>query len=105
MEIAGESRPAPLTAPEIAMMEFAGKIVCDASSIHQTDIDDLRRHGFSDPEIFDIAATAAARCFFSKMLDALGAEPDKEYLGLDEQLRLRLTVGRPMAPASQSESA
>ena len=54
----------------------------------------LRRHGFSDTEIFDIAVTAAARCFFSKTLDAVGADPDETFRGLDERVRTALTVGR-----------
>ncbi len=36
------------------------------SGIHEADVQALRDHGFTDPEVFDIAATAAARCFFSK---------------------------------------
>ncbi len=39
--------------------------------------------------------TAAARSFFSKVLDAVGAEPDERYRGLEEGLRQTLTVGRP----------
>jgi len=54
----------------------------------------LRKNGFSDAEIFDIATTATARCFFSKTLDALGAKPDEIYLSLEEQLRQTLTIGR-----------
>jgi hypothetical protein len=75
------------------MMKFAGQLArCDRD--HPSDIQALRDEGFTDAEIFDIAATAAARCFFSKLLDALGAEPDSAYLELDEDLRQQLTVGR-----------
>jgi hypothetical protein len=49
-----------------------------------------------DAEIFDVAAIAAARAFFTKLLDALGTEPDAAYMGLDEPLRTALTVGRPI---------
>jgi len=45
----------------------------------------------------DVALAAAARCFFSKALDALGVQPDSEYLQLDDDLRGALTVGRPIA--------
>ncbi|MBB3591519.1 hypothetical protein FHX08_001863 [Rhizobium sp. BK529] len=51
----------------------------------------------SDAEIFDVTAAAAARCFFSKMLDALGAAPDHVYAErLDPKLRQSLTIGRPI---------
>jgi uncharacterized peroxidase-related enzyme len=95
VEIAGNPKASPLEPAEIAMMQFAEKIVRDATSISQKDIDRLHNHGFSDEEIFDITTTTTARCFFSKTLDALGAEPDKEYMGLEEELRTQLAVGRP----------
>ena len=95
-QIARDYQTADLTAAEVAMMAYAEQIARDATAITQEDIDALREHGFSDAEIFDIAATATARCFFSKTLDALGAQADKVYRGLEEGLRETLTVGRPI---------
>jgi uncharacterized peroxidase-related enzyme len=83
-----------LTPVEKAIMNFAEKIVIEAPTITQKDIDLLRNLGLKDEEIFEIVTVATARCFFSKTLDALGAEPDKIYLNLDETLRNNLTVGR-----------
>lgn len=97
--IAQDYHAADLTPAEVAMMAFAEQIVRDATAITQNDIDNLRQHGFSDIEIIEITTTAAARCFFSKTLDALGAEPDADYLALDETLRQALTVGRPISLA------
>jgi hypothetical protein len=57
-------------------------------------VDGLRAYGLSDAEILDIVLTAAARTFFSKVLDALGAEPDAVYLNMAQELRQALTVGR-----------
>lgn len=92
--IASDFRAAGLTPAEVAMMAFAEKLVRSASSVTRDDVEELRTLGFTDPEIFDITVTATARCFFSKTLDALGAEPDRAYLGLDETVRRELTVGR-----------
>jgi hypothetical protein len=39
----------------------------------------VRACGLSDREIFNVALTAAARSFFSKTLDAAGAQPDDAY--------------------------
>ena len=47
----------------------------------------------------DVVLAAAARCFFSKTLDALGVRPDSTYLGLAPELREALVVGRPIADA------
>jgi uncharacterized peroxidase-related enzyme len=86
-----------LEAAEIAMMNFAEKVVREADRITQSDVDTLRSHGFRDEEIFDIAAAAAARCFFSKLLDSLGVQADASFAQLDPALRTALTVGRPVA--------
>ena len=56
----------------------------------------MRTHGFTDDEIFDIVATAAGRAFFTKLVDALGAEPDSSYLALDDAFRLAMKGGRPI---------
>jgi uncharacterized peroxidase-related enzyme len=85
---------ADLPPVEVAIMRFSEKVVRDATSITADDVQTLRDHGLTDTEIFDVASAAAMRCFFSKLLDALGAEPDAAYLSLDETLRNRLTVGR-----------
>jgi len=64
-------------------------------TVSADDIDALGGHGFSDTEILDIALAAAARCFFSKVLDGVGAAPDDAFMSLDENLRRTLAVGRP----------
>jgi hypothetical protein len=64
----------------------------------------LRDQGFTDTEIFDVAAAAAARCFFSKLLDALGAEPDAAFLQMEEDLRRRLTVGRAISSTADERA-
>lgn len=90
----------PLEPREQAMMAFVEKVVLDADRITSADIDELRSHGYRDEEIFDVAATAAARCFFSKLLDALGVQADSSFNQLDPALRHVLTVGRPVAEQS-----
>ena len=80
-------------------MDLAEKVADDATSVTQADIDRLREPGWTDPEILDdIVLAAAARCFFSKVLDGVGALPDREYESkLEPELREALTVGRPIA--------
>jgi alkylhydroperoxidase family enzyme len=93
--IARDFRSAGLTAPEVAMMDYAQKIALHAYKVIPEDIDRLRTHGLSDETILDVALTAAARCFFSKLLDAIGAEPDQEYGEMPSTLLDALTTGRP----------
>jgi len=85
-----------LSAAEQAMVAFARQTTKDATQTTVDQVAALRRHGFDDAEIFDIAATAAGRAFFAKLLDALGVLPDSPLLKLDESFRRPLMVGRPI---------
>ena len=98
--IALDARESPLPPRERAMMAFAEKVAVEADRITPADIDGLRAHGYRDEEIFDVAAAAAARCFFSRLLDALGVQADASFNELDPALRRALTVGRPLAPSA-----
>ena len=93
--IARDYRTAGLTPAEVAMMAFAEKVTREAHAVTAADLDELRRHGFADAEILDIVLTAAARCFFSKTLDGVGAEADPVFASLDVGLRAVLAKGRP----------
>ncbi len=96
-DLVADHRAAGLDPVDVAVMDFAGAVAGDATRITQADIDRLRSLGLTEAEIFDVAAAAAARCFFSTALDALGIEPDASYSTLDPELREALTVGRPIA--------
>lgn len=98
--IALEAESPTLDPAETAIMAFADKVVRQADGMTSEDVEALRKHGLEDGEIFDVAAAAAARCFFSKILDALGAEPDRGYEALSPELRSALTVGRPISQES-----
>jgi uncharacterized peroxidase-related enzyme len=95
--VVADHRTAGLSAAEMAVMDLAEKVADDATSVHQADIERLRAEGLSDAEIVDVVLAAAARCFFSKTLDALGVEPDAKYADLDPAVRDVLTVGRAIA--------
>jgi uncharacterized peroxidase-related enzyme len=95
--IASDHRSAGLEPVDVAVMDLAEKVAGDHASVTPDDIARLRELGLSDAEIFDVVVAAAARCFFSKSIDALGAEPDSAYRSLEPALREQLTVGRPIA--------
>jgi len=82
---------------DAAVLRYARQIARDAAQVTAADIEDLRGHGLGDDEIFDIAANAASRCFFTKLLDALGVDADSPLMKLDPGLRGALTVGRPIS--------
>jgi alkylhydroperoxidase family enzyme len=96
--IARDFRSAGLSPAEVAAMEYAEKIALNAYKVTPEDIDHLHQHGLSDEQILHVALTAAARCFFSKLLDAVGAEPDQEYAQIPPGLQDALAKGRPFSP-------
>jgi uncharacterized peroxidase-related enzyme len=88
--------PAALDELDAAVVVLADKVAADATTVTEADFDRLRAHGLSDGEIADVVLAAAARCFYSKALDALGVEPDAAYREMTPSLREALTVGRPI---------
>jgi uncharacterized peroxidase-related enzyme len=92
-----DPRAAGLEPVDVAVMDLADKVALDATSVAQEDVERLRSFGLTDAEILDVVLAAAARCFFSKTLDAIGAEPDASYSELEPAVRDTLTVGRAIA--------
>jgi uncharacterized peroxidase-related enzyme len=77
---------AGLEGAEVAIMEFAQKIIRNAGEISQEDVNALRTLELEDVEILDITLTATMRSFASKTFDSLGARPDAVYDELEHQL-------------------
>lgn len=98
-EIALDHRSAGLDDVDVAVMDLAERVVDDAASIGDADLQRLRDLGLSEDEIMDVVLAAAARCFFSKTLDGIGVRPDASYSELEPALREALVVGRPIADA------
>jgi alkylhydroperoxidase family enzyme len=86
---------AGLLEEEVAIMSFAQKVITGPHRIQPEDIDQLRAYGLSEEEILDVILAASARSFFSKALDAAGAQPDTAYLDTVGDLMHVLAVGRP----------
>jgi uncharacterized peroxidase-related enzyme len=100
LSMAADPSGAGLEAADRAVVDFATKVAQDASSVTAADLQRLRDHGLGEDEIVDVALAAAARAFFTKVLDALGVQADAQ-LGdrFDPEVRRQLTVGRPIAEA------
>jgi uncharacterized peroxidase-related enzyme len=98
MSIAENDVADALDAADAAVVRFARKVAEEAEKITQEDVDGLRDLGFSDDDVFNVILASAARCFFSKVLDATGTLPDAVLHEIPDQLRSALTVGREIAP-------
>jgi alkylhydroperoxidase family enzyme len=95
--IAVDREAAGLDDADLAVMRLAERVVDDATSITEDDVEPLRALGLSDTDIMDVVLAATARCFFSKTLDAMRVLPDAKYRELPAELREVLVVGRPIA--------
>lgn len=98
VEIAQDPSGASLEGLDREVYGFAAKVARDASSITGADVGRLREAGLSDAEVADVVFAAAARAFFTKVLDGLGAQLDVETAATFEpELLASMIVGRPVA--------
>ncbi len=101
--IVNDFRSAGLPPEDVAILEFAVKLTDHAYKVTPRDIQRMRDLGLTDEDIINVAAAAAQRNFYSKLLDALGAEPDEEYRQLEPGLRAALDVGRRIGNGQMEE--
>jgi uncharacterized peroxidase-related enzyme len=96
--IAKDPSGGELAPEDRAVYEFAAKVAVDAAAIEQGDIDALRAAGLSDADIADVVFAAAARSFFTRVLDGLGAQLDRQTAAaFAPELLESMVVGRPVA--------
>jgi alkylhydroperoxidase family enzyme len=91
--IVKDYRNAGLDPVEVAIIALTEKVILDQHGVTQGDIQNLLEFGLKDEEVLDIILTAAARSFYTKVLDSLGAEPDETYAELEPELRTVLMSG------------
>lgn len=94
LAVQADHRNAGLTEQQVAMLDYAEQITRDASKITEADIEKLRKVGFSDLNIADIALAASYRNFMSRYFDAVGATVEPSFLDADPLIRERMAVGR-----------
>ncbi len=87
-------RKAGLPEKDVEMLAYAEKVARDAPSVGPADIERLRKVGFSDRQIGDIALCAAFRCFVARYFDATGAMPEAAFIDPDPGFRAAMTVGK-----------
>ena len=74
-------RVAEITAKQRAMLDFALKMCRASAEIGDADRDALRKAGFSDADIWDIAANASFYAMSNRMSSATGMAPNPQYHG------------------------
>jgi uncharacterized peroxidase-related enzyme len=78
-QVAINYRKADLGARERAMLDFAMKVALEPGRIGDADFPPLRAQGFSDEEIWDIAAIAALFALSNRMANFTNMRPNDEF--------------------------
>jgi uncharacterized peroxidase-related enzyme len=72
-------RAAELLPKQRAMLDFAMKVTNASYTIEEADREELRRLGFTDRDIWDIAAVASFFNMSNRMASAVDMRPNDEY--------------------------
>lgn len=89
-----------LSETDAAVYAFATLVARDASGVRQRDVDALRAAGLSDADVADVVFAVAARAFFTKVLDGLGARLDRATADtFDPEVLEAMVVGNPVGEA------
>jgi uncharacterized peroxidase-related enzyme len=78
-QIAVNYRKADITPRQSAMLDFAMKVSRAAEEISEPDFAEVSRHGFSDDDIWDIAAISAFFALSNRMANVTGMRPNDEF--------------------------
>ncbi len=78
-QVAVNYRKADITPRQRAMLDFAMKVCQQAHAIEDADFDALHVHGFSDEDIWDIAAITAFFGLSNRMASFSNMQPNPEF--------------------------
>ena len=78
-QIAVNYRKADITPRQRAMLDFAMKVSVEASKITEQDFADIAAHGFSDDDIWDIAAISAFFALSNRIANVTAMRPNHEF--------------------------
>ena len=78
-QVAVNYRKADITPRQKAMLAFAMKVCNDAASIADADFAELREHGFSDEDAWDIGAITGLFGLSNRMANLTSMRPNDEF--------------------------
>ena len=78
-QVAINYRKADITPRQRAMLDFAMKVARESQAVDDADFESLRRHGFSDADIWDIGAIAAFFALSNRMANLIDMRPNDEF--------------------------
>ena len=76
-----------------AMLRYVRKLTLEPAKVEREDVEELRRAGFSDAAIGDIAINAALFAFMNRVVDGLGGQLEGDMLQRAKRFELPLHAG------------
>ena len=78
-QVAVNYRKADITPRQKAMLDFAMQVALEAAAVGERDFEALRAQGFSEDDIWDIAAIAAFFALSNRMANVTSMRPNDEF--------------------------
>ncbi len=78
-QVAINYRKADITPRQKAMLAFAMKVARKSHEVEDEDLERLRKHGFADEDVWDIAAIAAFFALSNRMANFTDMRPNDEF--------------------------
>lgn len=86
-QLATDYTRADITERQMAMLDFATLVADQAAQVTDDDLDELREHGFSMEDIWDIGAIAAFFALSNRMAGLTDMMPNDEFYALGREPR------------------
>ena len=84
-QVAINHRKADLEPRQKAMLDFALKVAERSHAIDDADYEELKSHGFSDDDAWDIAAIAAMFAMSNRLANAFSIRPNEEFYAMGRE--------------------
>lgn len=81
-QVAVNYRKADITARQRAMLDFAMKVSARAYEVDDSDLEDLEGHGFTEEDVWDIAAIAAFFGMSNRLANVTSMRPNAEFFAM-----------------------
>ena len=86
-QVAVNPRKADVTPRQRAMLDFALKVAQRSHEVDDADYEALDRHGFTDDDVWDIAAIAAFYAMSNRLANAFSIRPNDEFYAMGRERR------------------
>ena len=81
-QVAANYRKADITPRQKAMLDFAMKVSARAYEVDDVDVRDLKGHGFTEEDVWDIAAIAAFFGMSNRLANVTSMRPNDEFFAM-----------------------